>query len=95
MRAGRTGWAGGGDNLPVTERWGDCRVPELLLLSNSVSPGMGFLAHARGVIAELVPPGSRLLFLPYAVADRDHYAGVMTARAGAAADHGDERAPGP
>jgi dipeptidase E len=39
---------------------------------------MGFLAHAREVIAELVPPGSRLLFIPYAVADRDHYAGVMT-----------------
>ena len=53
-------------------------MPELLLLSNSVSPGMGFLAHAREVIVELVPPGSRLLFLPYAVADRNHYAGVMT-----------------
>ena len=54
-------------------------MAELLLLSNSVSPGMGFLAHAREVIGELVPPGSRLLFLPYAVADRDRYAGVMTA----------------
>lgn len=53
-------------------------MAELLLLSNSVSPGMGFLAHARGVISEVVPPGSRLLFLPYAVANQDHYAGVMT-----------------
>jgi dipeptidase E len=52
-------------------------VPELLLLSNSVSPGMGFLAHARAVITALVPPGSRLLFLPYAAADRDRYADVM------------------
>jgi dipeptidase E len=54
-------------------------VAELLLLSNSVSPGMGFLEHARAVIGELVPAGSRLLFLPYAAADRDRYADVMTA----------------
>jgi len=39
---------------------------------------MGFLEHAREVFAELVPPGSRLLFLPYALADRDRYAAVMT-----------------
>jgi dipeptidase E len=54
-------------------------VAELLLLSNSVSPGMGVLEHARDVIGELVPPGSRLLFLPYASADRDRYADVMAA----------------
>jgi dipeptidase E len=54
-------------------------VAELLLLSNSVSPGMGFLEHARAVIGELVPAGSRLLFLPYAAADRDRYADVMAA----------------
>lgn len=78
MRAGLPGRAGGDDNLPVTELLGDCRMPDLLLLSNSVSPGMGFLAHARSVIGELVPPGSRLLFLPYAAADRDRYASVMT-----------------
>jgi dipeptidase E len=53
-------------------------VAELLLLSNSVSPGLGFLEHARAEIRELVPAGSRLLFLPYAVADRDRYAAVMT-----------------
>jgi dipeptidase E len=52
-------------------------VAELLLLSNSVSPGMGFLEHARTVIADLVPPKSRLLFLPYAAADLDRYAAVM------------------
>jgi len=52
-------------------------VAELLLLSNSVSPGMGFLEHARTVIGGLVPAGSRLLFLPYASADRDRYAQVM------------------
>lgn len=77
MRPGQTGRPGGGDNLPVAEPLGDHRVTELLLLSNSVSPGMGFLEHARGVIGELVPPGSRLLFIPYASADQDRYAAVM------------------
>jgi dipeptidase E len=38
---------------------------------------MGFLEHARTVIGDLVPPGSRLLFLPYASADQDRYAEVM------------------
>jgi dipeptidase E len=54
-------------------------VRELLLLSNSTSPGMSLLEHARGVIAELVPPGARLLFLPFAARDQDRYAEVMTA----------------
>jgi dipeptidase E len=52
-------------------------VADLLLLSNSVSPGMGFLEHARTVIGGLVPPGSRLLFLPYASAAQNRYAEVM------------------
>jgi dipeptidase E len=54
-------------------------VADLLLLSNSVSPGMAFLEHARSAIGALVPPGSRLLFLPYASADQDRYADVMAA----------------
>jgi dipeptidase E len=54
-------------------------VRELLLLSNSTSPGMDLLEHARGVIAELVPPGARLLFVPFAARDQDGYAQVMTA----------------
>lgn len=53
-------------------------MSELLLLSNSVSPGMAFLEHAREVIGELVPPRSRLLFLPYASADHDRYGRVMS-----------------
>jgi dipeptidase E len=44
-------------------------VPELLLLSNSASPGLGFLEHARAEISRLAPPGSRLLFVPCACAD--------------------------
>jgi dipeptidase E len=54
-------------------------VPELLLLSNSTSPGMGFLEHARAEISRLAPPGSRLLFVPYASADHDGYTEVMAA----------------
>ncbi len=54
-------------------------MPELLLLSNSVSPGLGFLEHVLAEIGELVPPGSRLLFLPYASSDPDRYTEAMTA----------------
>ena len=39
---------------------------------------MAFLEHARGVVGELVPPGSRLMFLPYASADQDRYSRVVT-----------------
>jgi dipeptidase E len=52
-------------------------MPELLLLSNSVSPGLGFLEHALTEIGELVPPGSRLLFLPQANSDPDQYTRVV------------------
>jgi dipeptidase E len=54
-------------------------MPELLLLSNSVSPGLGFLEHALAEIGELVPPGSRLLFLPQANSDPDQYTSVVAA----------------
>lgn len=54
-------------------------MPELLLLSNSTSPGLGFLEHARAEISRLAPPGSRLLFVPYASAHQDEYTEVMAA----------------
>ena len=54
-------------------------MTELLLLSNSTSPGLGFLEHALDTIAELVPPGQRLLFVPFASGDPDGYTDVMTA----------------
>lgn len=54
-------------------------MPELLLLSNSTSPGLGFLEHARSEISRLAPPGSRMLFVPYASAHHDQYTEVMTA----------------
>jgi dipeptidase E len=54
-------------------------VTELLLLSNSVSPGQAYLEHALAEIGALVPPGSTLLFLPYASSDPDRYTEVMAA----------------
>jgi len=53
-------------------------VPQLLLLSNSVSPGQEFLEHALDQISQLVPAGSRVLFVPYASADPDRYAAIMS-----------------
>jgi len=54
-------------------------MPDLLLLSNSTSPGMGFLEHALGPIGELFPrPGSHLLFVPFAGFDDDRYTEVMS-----------------
>jgi dipeptidase E len=52
-------------------------VTELLLLSNSTSPGRAFLEHALAEIAGLAPAGSRLLFVPFASRDHDSYAQVM------------------
>jgi len=55
-------------------------VSELLLLSNSTSPGLGFLEHALDTIAALLPAGRRrLLFVPFASGDPDRSATVMTA----------------
>jgi dipeptidase E len=52
-------------------------MTELLLLSNSSAPGGEFLAHALDLIAEIVPPRSRLLFVPYASGDPARYTAVM------------------
>lgn len=49
----------------------------LLLLSNSVAPGLGFLEHALGTISDATAGGGRLLFLPHASADPDRYTEVM------------------
>lgn len=45
----------------------------MLLLSNSVAPGMGYLEHVQDVLAEMIPAGSRIAFVPYALADHDVY----------------------
>lgn len=54
-------------------------MTDLLLLSNSASPGGGFLEHALGAVSELVPAGRRLLFVPFAVADHDGYTARIAA----------------
>jgi dipeptidase E len=60
-------------------------VAELLLLSNSTAPGMGFLEHATEAIKAVLGDRGSLLFVPFASSDPDTYTGVMRqvlARAG-------------
>ena len=54
--------------------------PRLLLLSNSTSHGQGYLDHAMPAIRELLGAAGRLLFVPFAVRDRDGYAAKARAR---------------
>jgi len=54
-------------------------MTELLLLSNSTSYGQGFLEHALEIIAELIPAGGRLLFVPFASSDHERYTRLMAA----------------
>lgn len=46
----------------------------LLLISNSTSHGGGYLDHCAAEIEDFLGPLRRLLFLPFALADRDGYA---------------------
>jgi dipeptidase E len=53
----------------------------LLLISNSTLHGSGYLDHCAGAIAScLAASVSRVLFVPYAVADRDAYTAKARAR---------------
>jgi dipeptidase E len=52
-------------------------VGELLLLSNSTAPGMGFLEHATEAIRAVLGDRSSLLFVPFASSDPDAYTSVM------------------
>ena len=46
---------------------------QLLLMSSSLTPGAGFLEHARGFIRELLGPNvRRVLFIPYAGVNRSY-----------------------
>jgi dipeptidase E len=51
----------------------------LLLLSNSVAPGQGFLEHALESISDAMAGGRRLLFFAYASFDPDEYTELMSA----------------
>jgi dipeptidase E len=52
-------------------------VSELLLLSNSTAPGMGFLEHATEAIQAALGDRSSLLFVPFASSDPDTYTSIM------------------
>jgi dipeptidase E len=52
---------------------------DLMLLSNSYSPGLGLLEHALDTVGELLGAGSRVLFVPFADSDPDRYADAMSA----------------
>jgi len=60
-------------------------MAELLLLSNSTAPGMGFLEHAIDAIRAVLGDRASLLFVPFASSDPGAYTSVMRsalARAG-------------
>jgi dipeptidase E len=53
----------------------------LLLISNSTLHGGGYLDHCAAEIADFLGPGvGRVLFVPYALRDRDRYAATARAR---------------
>jgi dipeptidase E len=55
-------------------------MTDLLLLSNSTSPGFGYLGHAMAEIAGMLPPGrGRVLFIPFASAEPDAYTDLIAA----------------
>lgn len=52
-------------------------MPEVMLLSNSFSPGQGALEHAMGELAVLFGGTRQVLFVPYAGSDPDSYTDAM------------------
>jgi dipeptidase E len=52
-------------------------VNDLMLLSNSFSPGQGALEHAMDALAEMFAGCRHVLFVPYAGSNPDAYTGAM------------------
>ena len=52
----------------------------LLLLSNSTNSGAGYLDHAIGEIRDFLGGARRIVFVPFALADRDAYTAKVKAR---------------
>jgi dipeptidase E len=52
-------------------------VAELLLLSNSTAPGMGFLEHAIEAIRDMLDGRASILFVPFASSSPDAYAAAI------------------
>lgn len=57
-------------------------MTRLLLLSNSTSFGAAYLDHAVAAILETLGPSRSLLFVPYALHDREAYVAKVRARLG-------------
>ncbi len=53
---------------------------QLLLISNSTLYGSGYLDHAESEIRDFLGPVKRVLFVPFALQDRDAYAATATTR---------------
>ncbi|MCB9377686.1 MAG: dipeptidase PepE [Holophagales bacterium] len=53
---------------------------ELLLLSNSTNHGQGYLDHAEEAILEILGPTRAILFVPFALYDREGYAAKFAER---------------
>ena len=52
----------------------------VLLISNSTLYGSGYLDHAEGEIRSFLGDAKRVLFVPYALFDRDAYAATAQKR---------------
>ena len=59
---------------------GNNRNKRLLLISNSTLYGSGYLDHAEGEIRDFLRDIKRVLFVPYALYDRDAYANTARER---------------
>src|SRR5262249_20131194 len=51
----------------------------LLLISNSIQHGRGFLDHVEPEMRDFLPPTEGILFIPFALFDRDAYAAAKVA----------------
>jgi dipeptidase E len=56
------------------------KTTRLLLISNSTLHGSGYLDHAESEIRDFVGGLKRILFVPFAIFDRDKYAATAQAR---------------
>src|SRR5262244_3161622 len=55
-------------------------MKHILLISNSTLYGSGYLDHAETEIRDFLGPVKRVLFVPYALHDRDAYAATAQQR---------------
>ena len=59
---------------------GNNKTQRVLLISNSTLHGSGYLDHAESEIRSFLGDAKRVLFVPYALFDRDKYAGTAQQR---------------